>query len=89
MTLAEKIRAVLDARELTPYWLAQRSGVALATLDRVLRGTVERPLWVTIQRIAAALEISTDDLRDDGIALEDVPARPVGRPRKPQPAESE
>lgn len=80
-TLAERIRSALESRGWTAYVLARKAGLSHTTLARLLGGDGQ-PSWVTIQRIALALGVSTDALRDPGITLPDVEIRGPGRPRQ-------
>ena len=81
--LVARIEAEMAARGLSAYALARLAGVGLATMSRTLAGQGD-PSWKTVQKLALALGLSTDDLRDPGLSLvESEPVRPRGRPRKP------
>jgi transcriptional regulator with XRE-family HTH domain len=80
--LVRRIQGAMAEQELSAYALAIRAGVGHATLSRVLAGEGD-PSWQTVQRLALALGLRTDDLRDPELTLPEVgePRKP-GRPRK-------
>jgi DNA-binding XRE family transcriptional regulator len=59
---ARTLAALLEARSLTAYRLAEDAGLSRQAVAKLLAGSA--PSWETVQRIAAALGVSTEDLRD-------------------------
>lgn len=63
---APVLRRVLDRYGVTPTNLARAVGVSPQRITNLLsegRGARDNPNWLTVQRIADALGISTDELR--------------------------
>jgi transcriptional regulator with XRE-family HTH domain len=88
---AKRLKALMKAKGLTKRGLARRSGLTLPAVSNLVKGT-SQPYWDTVQRLAAVLGCSFDDLADP--ALRTPPPPPVrgkpGRPRKhPKPEESD
>lgn len=78
--LVRRLTEEMTARGMSAYALAKIAGVSMPTMTRVLAGE-GYPSWETVQRLALALEISTDELRDPAITVEAYePRGPGGRP---------
>ena len=60
-TFAAALRAALDAEGVSVYELAQRCGVSRQSLGQYLAGANE-PTFATVLKIAAALNITANDL---------------------------
>jgi len=58
-----RIRELLDERGMSARDRAQRSGVSATTLTNLLQGRGE-PLPVTLERLATALGVKTEELID-------------------------
>ena len=66
MSFADRLRAARKAKNLTQQELAKESGVAYRTLQNWENGS-RRPVNITmVDKVAAALGISTTELLDDG-----------------------
>jgi len=61
-TFARTLAALLETRSLSAYRLAEDAGLSRQAVAKLLSGSA--PSWETVQRIAAALGVSTEDLRD-------------------------
>jgi transcriptional regulator with XRE-family HTH domain len=61
-TFARTLARYLEARSLTAYRLAEDAGLSRQAVAKLLAGSA--PSWETVQRIAAALGVSTEELRD-------------------------
>jgi DNA-binding XRE family transcriptional regulator len=82
MVFNRKGLLVLMAEQgLTAYALAQRAGVAKQSLSRILNGATD-PNLTTAVKLADALQCSLDVLVHRS-AVEPVPPKKRGRPRKP------
>lgn len=57
MTLAQTLREVREGRGLSQVELAERSGLAQATISDLERGDTLRPQLETISKIAKALNV--------------------------------
>ncbi len=64
-----KLRAVRERMFVTQAELAQRTGIAEATLSRLENG-VQRPRISTVRKIADALGVAPEDLVDWGASEE-------------------
>jgi transcriptional regulator with XRE-family HTH domain len=83
MTFGERLRELREAAGLSAWALAQRAGVAVQTVTRAEADANADPGWRTVQRLALALGVSTEELRDHGLNLpEPRRPKPKGRPRK-------
>jgi transcriptional regulator with XRE-family HTH domain len=81
-SFAERLRALRDAAGLTSYALAKRAGLTLPALRQLELGD-SRPSWETVQRLAAALEVSCEDFADPELKrAANEPPRSRGRPPK-------
>jgi transcriptional regulator with XRE-family HTH domain len=60
---AKRLAAAMKAAGVSQYELARRAGVAQGYISELLSGKYG-PGWETVQKLAAALEISTEDLKD-------------------------
>ena len=66
MSFADRLRAARKGKNLTQQELAKESGVAYRTLQNWENGS-RRPVNITmVDKVAAALGISTTELLDDG-----------------------
>jgi transcriptional regulator with XRE-family HTH domain len=79
---AERLAAARRLAGLSQYALARRSGVSKQALSLLELGE-RAPTWETVQLLALALGVSTEDFRDPGLTLppEKPPPR-MGRPPK-------
>ncbi len=67
MSLATSLRAARESRQRTLHDLAKLTGI---TLDNLTKTEAGQPAsWHTVQLLALALEVSTDDLRDEELQL--------------------
>ena len=60
--LAQNIKKLRKQRKLSQEELAKKAGVTYSTLIKLESGVNKNPTIKTIQQIAAALEVSLDDL---------------------------
>ena len=60
--LAQNIKKLRKQRKLSQEELAKKAGVTYSTLIKLESGVNKNPTIKTIQQIAAALEISLDEL---------------------------
>jgi transcriptional regulator with XRE-family HTH domain len=61
-TFARTLAKYLEDRGMSAYRLAEDAGMSRQAVAKLLGGSA--PSWETVQRIAAALRVSTEDLRD-------------------------
>jgi transcriptional regulator with XRE-family HTH domain len=79
---AGRLKGLREKAGLSQYALAKRSGLTKQAISRLEIGNRE-PNWLTIQLLALALDLSTEDLRDPSISLPELePAQRRGRPPK-------
>jgi transcriptional regulator with XRE-family HTH domain len=62
MGLAENLKKLRKQRELSQEELARKAGVTYSTLIKLESGVNKNPTIKTIQQIAAALEVTLDEL---------------------------
>lgn len=62
MSIALRITKLIERLEISRYQLAKSSGVPYTTLIKVLDGTTKKPQIDTLQAIAAALNVSIEDI---------------------------
>lgn len=55
MKLGERIRELVDAKNLTHAWVATEAGMTPTTFSRILNGETEDPSFFTILRIALVI----------------------------------
>ncbi|MGF2053360.1 helix-turn-helix domain-containing protein [Vagococcus fluvialis] len=60
----EKIEAVLNQKNLTQYQLAKKMGVSVSTITELKMGRINKPSFELMCKIADALEVSLDELRE-------------------------
>jgi transcriptional regulator with XRE-family HTH domain len=60
--LADNIKKLRKQRKLSQEELAQKAGVTYSTLIKLESGVNKNPTIKTIQQIAAALEVTLDEL---------------------------
>jgi transcriptional regulator with XRE-family HTH domain len=60
--LAQNIKKLRNQRKLSQEELAKKAGVTYSTLIKLESGVNKNPTIKTIQQIAAALEVSLDEL---------------------------
>jgi transcriptional regulator with XRE-family HTH domain len=60
--LAQNIKKLRKQRKLSQEELAKKAGVTYSTLIKLESGVNQNPTIKTIQQIAAALEVTLDDL---------------------------
>lgn len=63
---AEKLRMIMKRRQVGNKELAQRSGVPLGTLNKILYGDTKSPSLDTMQALAAALDCTLNDFSESG-----------------------
>ncbi|MBS0941284.1 helix-turn-helix transcriptional regulator [Leuconostoc mesenteroides] len=63
LTLAEKIKFMLDNNGKTIYWLAKETGLAFGALYPIVSGKRKYPSFETMEKIADVLDISLDEFR--------------------------
>lgn len=76
MPVSNELTQLKKLRQMTAQEIADKSGVPLSTVSRVLSGTTDNPSFVTIRDIVKAMGGSLDAIA--GIVVE---------PEKPAPAE--
>lgn len=66
MSFADKLKEIAAKQKfkVTQHKLAVATGIPLGTIQRIWQGRTE-PTWDHVQRIARALEVSTDEFRSD------------------------
>jgi transcriptional regulator with XRE-family HTH domain len=62
MGLAENLKKLRKQRKLSQEELAKKAGVTYSTLIKLESGVNQNPTIKTIQQIAAALEVTLDEL---------------------------
>lgn len=62
MILHERLRAMKDASNMTAQQIADKSGVPVATVNRVLQGLTENPGFDTVCKLVKAMGGSLNDL---------------------------
>ena len=67
MLLYEHLRAMKDASNMTAQQIADKSGVPVATVNRVLQGLTENPGFDTVYKIVKAMGGSLNDLDEDRV----------------------
>ena len=74
MPLADKVRQLLDKRELSQSELSEASGITQATISRILRGQVRELKSETRKRLAEALCVTAEYLvsRTDKLTPDDI-----------------
>jgi transcriptional regulator with XRE-family HTH domain len=60
--LAQNIKKLRNQRKLSQEELAKKAGVTYSTLIKLESGVNKNPTMKTIQQIAAALQVSLDEL---------------------------
>ncbi len=56
MSLGERIRALIDAKNLAHRWVAEEVGITAPALSRILDGTTRDPSFFTVYAIAAVIK---------------------------------
>lgn len=67
MLLYEHLRAMKDASNMTAQQIADKSGVPVATVNRVLQGLTENPGFDTVCKLVKAMGGSLNDLDEDRV----------------------
>ncbi len=67
MILHERLRAMKDASNMTAQQIADKSGVPVATVNRVLQGLTENPGFDTVCKLVKAMGGSLNDLDEDKV----------------------
>lgn len=62
MILHERLRAMKDASNMTAQQIADKSGVPVATVNRVLQGLTENPGFDTVCKLVKAMDGNLNDL---------------------------
>lgn len=83
-TTGEKIQTFREQRGYSIQELGRRIGLSGQTVSNMESANRRDPSWRVVQLIALALEVSTEDLRDETIELPKriATVRKRGRPRK-------
>ncbi len=63
MALAERVRQLREKAGLTVQELALASGLSIASIYKIEEGRRPDPQWSSIQALARALGVNTDDLK--------------------------
>lgn len=77
-TLADRLRALAAARNLKPYQLADRAGVARSTLSRLWNGKQRSMQIDTAMRLAQVLDCDPSDLVSSAPIPDAIPIRQRG-----------
>jgi transcriptional regulator with XRE-family HTH domain len=81
-TFADRLRAARERAGITPYRLAQVSGITKQAISRLEAGNTQ-PTWETVQALARALGVSCEAFVTAPAGQpEPVQPKPRGRPRK-------
>lgn len=67
MLLYEHLRAMKDASSMTAQQIADKSGVPVATVNRVLQGLTENPGFDTVYKLVKAMGGNLNDLDEDQV----------------------
>jgi transcriptional regulator with XRE-family HTH domain len=78
---AKKLRELREARGMSLYGLAKRTGLTLPAVMNLDSGR-SKPSWETVEILCAALEVSADEFRDPTVVPQGPLPKKVGRPRK-------
>lgn len=82
---SELLAELRERAGLSQYALARKAGLTRQALSRLELGERE-PTWHTVQVLATALGVSTEELRDPDLEMPaEQPPPPRGRPRKQPP----
>jgi SOS-response transcriptional repressor LexA len=65
MTLGERLRAVIDAKNLTHAWVADEVGMTKTALSNILTGTSKDPSFFTVLAIARVIKEPLSAIVDD------------------------
>jgi SOS-response transcriptional repressor LexA len=65
MTLGERIRAAIDAKNLTHAWVAAEAGITKTALSNILTGASEDPSFFTVLAIARVIKEPLSAIVDD------------------------
>jgi len=65
MTLGERLRAVIDAKNLTHAWVAAEVGMTKTALSNILTGTSKDPSFFTVLAIARVIKEPLSAIVDD------------------------
>jgi SOS-response transcriptional repressor LexA len=74
----ERLRVAMDARRLSPEYVAEKAGVHIKSLYGYLKGDVEHPRGTVVRRLAEAVQMTEQELRHG-----DVPGNTVTLKRIP------
>lgn len=58
------VEKILKEKDITQYELAKRMGVSTGTITELKMGRIKKPSFELACKIADALEVSLDDLRE-------------------------
>jgi transcriptional regulator with XRE-family HTH domain len=58
MTLAERLKEIIERKDLTPYEISSVTGIKESTLSRILRGKTKKPQPETLKLLANYLQTS-------------------------------
>jgi SOS-response transcriptional repressor LexA len=65
MTLGERLRAAIDAKNLTHAWVAAEAGITKTALSNILTGSSQDPSFFTVLAIARVIEEPLSAIVDD------------------------
>jgi transcriptional regulator with XRE-family HTH domain len=69
-TIGERLKQIMDNRGISQYRLAKISGASQPTISALVNDQTRKPNTDTIQKIAAALRCSVDEIIGDAVGLE-------------------
>lgn len=85
-TFGQKVVRLREAAELSQYALAKKAGMSQQALS-YLESSDGDPNWATVQKIAAALDVSCEEFTDPEIQATDyTPGKPGPKPRPGRPS---
>ena len=64
-TIGDKIKKLIQEKDMTQEELARKADIPYATLLKIVNGSVQNPTVNTMQKLAVALDVSVDDLLID------------------------
>jgi len=65
MTLGERIRAAIEAKNLSQAWVAEEAGMTAAALSNIITGVTENPGFFTVLAIARVIKEPLSAIVDD------------------------
>jgi SOS-response transcriptional repressor LexA len=68
MTLGERLRALIDAKNISHAWVAEQVGITTASLSDILTGKTENPSFFTVLGIMRAIGEPLSAMGDDPLS---------------------